>query len=98
MQRFWLGLLLVSSAIILTLSVSVEERAIQARFNGWMRDHKRSYESDEFLQRYQQWRDNWDLVESHNADNSQTYKLAMNQFGDMSSQEFSRLYLGTGEI
>ncbi len=94
MKQFWLTFLLISCAAVLALSISVEERAIQARFSGWMRDHKRSYESDEFLQRYQQWRDNLEYIERHNADETKTYKLAMNHFGDMSPEEFAQRFLG----
>ncbi len=94
MRQFWLTLLVISCAVVLALSISVEERAVQARFNGWMREHKRSYQSEEFLQRYQQWRNNLDIVERHNADNSKTYKLAMNEFSDMTTEEFAKRYLG----
>jgi len=33
-------------------------------------------------------------MESHNADNSQTYKKGINVFSDLTKEEFSSIYLG----
>ncbi len=96
MNKTVLGLFVLCSSLFMlcAFAVSVEERALQARFTGWMKENKRSYESEEFLKRWNQWRDNALFVEQHNSDPTQTYKVGMNEYADMSTEEFSRVYLG----
>ncbi len=91
-----LGLFVLCGSLLFlcAFSAKIEERELQARFTGWMKEHKRSYENEEFLRRWNQWRDNALFVEQHNNDPNQTYKVAMNQYGDMTPEEFSRVYLG----
>ncbi len=89
-----LFVLLGSILFLCTFATAIEERELQARFFGWMRENKRSYGNDEFLNRYEQWRENALFVERHNSDPKQTYKVAMNQYGDMSSVEFARVFTG----
>jgi C1A family cysteine protease len=74
--------------------VSIEERELQGRFNGWMRQHARSYDSGEFLERYNIWRDNMAFVEEFNRSGDKTFTVAMNQYGDLEPEEFARLYKG----
>jgi cathepsin L len=83
-------------AIASVHGVSIEERELQGRFNGWMRQHARSYDSDEFLERYNIWRDNMAFVEEFNRDGGETksFTVAMNQFGDLEPEEFARLHKG----
>ncbi len=99
MNKAALGLFVLCGSLLLLCafaqsSFSREERELQSRFSGWMREHKRSYESSEFVRRWNTWKANAKFVEKHNSDPKQTYKVAMNQFGDMSPQEFKRVYLG----
>lgn len=37
-------------------SDQLSERELQGRFTTWMREHARSYSSDEFMKRYNVWR------------------------------------------
>jgi hypothetical protein len=78
----------------LAQGVSIEERELQGRFNGWMRQHARSYDSDEFLERYNIWRENMAFVEEFNRAGDKSFTVAMNQYGDLAPEEFSRLYKG----
>ncbi len=91
-----LGLFVLCGSILFLCAFAnaIEERELQARFTGWMREHKRSYGSEEFLARWDQWRENAEFVERHNSDPTKTYKVAMNKYGDMSAVEFARVYTG----
>jgi len=63
-------------------------------FTSWMKQHDKHYESSEFLHRFLTWKSNMDMIRTHNADKSHTYKLAMNTFGDMTTEEFLAVYTG----
>ncbi len=97
MNKTALGLFVLCCSSLFFLCAfanTFEERALQARFSGWMKDNKRSYDSEEFLKRWNQWRVNAQFVEQHNSDPNQTYEVEMNEYADMSIEEFTRVYLG----
>lgn len=75
-------------------SAGLSERELQTQFNSWMRNHGRSYNADEFLPRYQAWRSNMDFIEEFNRQGNRTFAVAMNQFGDLTPEEFGRLHKG----
>jgi cathepsin L len=67
-----------------------------------MQKYKKSYHHEEFQARYAVFRTNMDFIEAHNSGNS-TFSVDMNQFGDLTNEEFKRTYLGsrythTGEL
>jgi cathepsin L len=66
----------------------------QTSFTAWMRQHGKSYAHEEFLARYDTYRNNLAYINSHNAKKDSTFTLAMNQFGDLTSQQFAALYNG----
>jgi len=53
-----------------------------------------AYHHDNFQTKYSTFKSNLDFVDSHNADTTKTFKVAMNKFGDLSQAEYSRM-LGT---
>jgi len=62
--------------------------------------YKRKFEKvyttvEEEGERYQQWLKNMDLVKQHNAEFSNTYTIGINQFSDMSDEEFSAVMLSS---
>lgn len=59
-----------------------------------MQNYKKSYHHDEFLIRFNNFKNNLEYIEKHNSDPTKTFKLAMNQFGDLTNEEFKSLYLG----
>jgi hypothetical protein len=68
-------------------------------FNSWARYHGRSYASHEFGFRYNVWRDNYAYVEHFNANANASFTLAINDLGDMTEDEVSRVYTGlVGEV
>jgi C1A family cysteine protease len=56
-------------------------------FAAWMSTHSKSYSNEEFVFRWNVWRENHRFIEEHNRQNH-TYHLAMNQFGDLTIDEF----------
>jgi cathepsin L len=66
----------------------------QTAFTKWMQQNKKSYRHEEFLPRFDIFKNNLAFVDAHNADNSHSYTLAMNKFGDLTASEFARLYTG----
>jgi cathepsin L len=74
---------------------ALSEVEYQSAFTFWMQQNQKSYHHDEFLHRFRTFKANLDFVNRHNANSNKTFTVAMNKFGDLSIQEFSRFYLGT---
>jgi cathepsin L len=66
----------------------------QKAFTEWMQTHKKSYHHDEFQTRFSTFKANLDFINKHNAANK-SFTVAMNKFGDLTSEEFAKLFLGT---
>jgi cathepsin L len=88
MKTIALALLFACAAFALS------ESEYQSAFTFWMQQHQKSYHHDEFLMRYRTFKANLDFINLHNKSNK-TFTVAMNKFGDLSSHEFQKIYLGT---
>jgi len=88
MKTFLLAILFACAALALS------ESEYQSSFTFWMQQHQKSYHHDEFLHRYSTFKKNLNFINEHNKANK-SFTVAMNKFGDMSIQEFSKIYLGT---
>eukprot|EP01083_Nonionella_stella_P229840 813026_1 len=63
-------------------------------FDIWKNETKRSYDTiDEELKRYTIWLETLENVLRHNSDETQSFKLAMNAFSDLTEDEFTTQYL-----
>jgi cathepsin L len=68
--------------------------SLQDSFNSWAAVHGKDYKSKyEYNYRMAVYKSNLDFIESHNRQNL-GFTVAMNQFGDLTLEEFSQLYLG----
>ena len=59
------------------------------------------YGIDTDIKKFAQWRENIDVIESHNAlfhSGQSTYALKMNQFGDLSNAEWRRMVFGKKRV
>jgi cathepsin L len=81
-------------AVLACAFAKFTETEYQSAFTFWMQQYKKSYAHEDFLYRYGIFRDNMDFVDAHNKANK-GFTVAMNQFGDLTSSEFSNIYLGT---
>jgi cathepsin L len=61
-------------------------------FSKWAEHHNRFYEADELEERYENFKVNLDKARKWNAE-KHSFKLAMNQFGDWSMEEYKRKML-----
>jgi hypothetical protein len=62
-------------------------------FEDWKVEHEKTYTGKEHSKRLTTFLSNKELVETHNAENH-GWTMALNQFADMSTEEFNSLYLG----
>jgi len=69
------------------------EQQLQVEFTNFMQQHKKSYTVDEFQYRFQVFKQNARFIDSFNGQNK-TFTVAMNKFGDLTSEEFGKIYLG----
>jgi cathepsin L len=65
----------------------------QAGFTDWMKQYNKVYSHAEFQPRFGIWKQNQDFIMAHNKEN-QSFKVAMNQFGDLTAQEFASIVNG----
>ncbi|XP_063508492.1 pro-cathepsin H isoform X2 [Pongo pygmaeus] len=61
-------------------------------FKSWMSKHRKTYSTDEYHHRLQTFASNWRKINAHNNGNH-TFKMALNQFSDMSFAEIKHKYL-----
>jgi cathepsin L len=83
----------VAFALLFAFAAAISEREYQSRFVDWMHQNKRTYNHEEFRTRYQNFKANLIYIDNFNAQSQTSMKLGMNQFGDLSNQEFQKLYL-----
>jgi len=62
-------------------------------FNQWKATHGKAYEGGEHNARLGIFQENAKIVEQHNAGNH-TWTMAMNEYADLSAEEFNSFYLG----
>eukprot|EP00808_Paulinella_micropora_P007250 g64805.t1 len=71
----------------------------KGEFRSWMLKYQKQYKSTaEEARRFEAFKFNLDFVTTHNAAGNYTYKVAMNQFADLTVEEFGRRYLGYREM
>lgn len=85
-------LLLAGITSVFLYSTSHQKSHI--KFNEWALLNGKTYESDvEKIYREKIFNENVAKVEEHNADETQTYKMGINQFTDLTQAEFTTKYL-----
>jgi C1A family cysteine protease len=71
----------------------MSEETYQFLFTKWMEQHGKEYESDQVFSRYNVFKANLDFIRKHNEGN-ETYTMGMNEFGDLTWEEFRSTYIG----
>jgi len=69
------------------------EKEYQKAFTAFVTKYNKSYPHDEFFARYEIFKANYDIVQTHNKVKS-SYFLAVNQFTDLTNAEFVERYTG----
>lgn len=88
---------LLCAAFILLRAVSampIDEDMLRTEFTGWMKQHNKVYNSYEFKHRWETWRRNSLWIRDFNSRNESTFTVAMNKFGDLTAEEFARVFNG----
>merc|ERR1711966_100082 len=65
-------------------------------FTKFTRRHRKRYENrNEYLHRYKVWKDNLEFVRTWNSDHNNGFKVGMNEFADLTDDEFAEHYLNS---
>jgi cathepsin L len=72
---------------------ALSELEYQREFTNWIAENDKSYAHEEFFMRYNTFKSNLDWITANNAANK-SYTVAMNKFGDMSTEEFGKTMCG----
>jgi cathepsin L len=98
MTSLFLLLLLITlmsiASSVLAAELAGEEAAMQARHEEWMAKHGRKKDDAEKARRFQVFKANSELVDRSNADGNKKYRLAINKFADLTSEEFAATHTG----
>jgi len=92
-------------AVIITMMVEARDlststggygvEAMKVRHQQWMAEHGRTYKDEaEKARRFQVFKANADFVDRSNAAGRNSYQLAINEFADMTNDEFVAMYTG----
>ena len=84
---------LLCAYIPLLLGAIISESENLQLFDQFIKNHNKNYHVDEIRQRYQNFKANLDLINAHNANEQHSFKLAVNEFSDMSDDEYKASYL-----
>eukprot|EP01023_Acetabularia_acetabulum_P060125 TRINITY_DN7226_c0_g1_i3.p1 TRINITY_DN7226_c0_g1~~TRINITY_DN7226_c0_g1_i3.p1 ORF type:complete len:438 (-),score=77.44 TRINITY_DN7226_c0_g1_i3:447-1760(-) len=63
-------------------------------FQHWQSHFKRNYASDEYDQRFEIFKSTAEFISAHNQQEGVSYKLALNEFADLTPEEFKSKHLG----
>nr|BAK01898.1 predicted protein [Hordeum vulgare subsp. vulgare] len=63
-------------------------------FKDWITQSNKQYGIEEMAIRFFNWKNNFDFVQEHNAQAGLTFRLEMNDYADMTAEEFSALHMG----
>ena len=67
-----------------------------AMFESWLVEYGKSYNAlGEKERRFEIFKDNLRFVDEHNADVNRSYRVGLNQFSDLTMEEYQSIYLGT---
>jgi len=90
-MKFVLAFLCLGAFIASASPVFLHEHEYQSLFSKWMAQHNKNYDIDAIFGRYKLWKENLNYIHHSNQQN-RSYTLAMNQFGDLTTEEFRSIY------
>jgi len=94
MRIFLLLSVIVLAFLALVQGHSLTEKDYQSFFSTFVKKYEKSYTHDEFFPRYQIFKANYNKIRHHNMGNH-TFTMAVNEFADMTFDEFHRKMTGT---
>lgn len=90
---------LAASAIVATSAETIQlgkgdHDFFHGEFSTFIRKYGKAYETHEVAGRFAQFIENWKFIEDHNNNGGHSYKVAMNEYGDLSKSEFKERFFG----
>jgi cathepsin L len=67
----------------------------ESEFEDYVKEYGKIYNNTEYMRRYEIFETNMDYIEQSNKDTRKTYKLGINNFTDISHEEFKKTYLNS---
>lgn len=90
-----IALLLVAAAVLYSLEPAQSKDADSLKYIGFLREFGKPVpKGEEFAYRSAIFAENLLRIERHNADLSHSWKMGVNQFADLTQEEFIATYLG----
>jgi len=86
--------MLKSLLLVITVFANLGSASLSKseEWNAWRAEYNKKYDSPlEEESRYLIWSKNYDEIEAHNSDKTQTYQKGLNQFSDLSLFEFRQM-------
>jgi hypothetical protein len=63
-------------------------------FINYQSQYNKNYSKNEYLERFNNFKNNYDYINKHNSKLDRTFNMAINEFSDLSSLEFKERYVG----
>jgi len=82
----------VKAAFVSAAVMHSHEASMQQAFTQYVKQFQKQYPTEEVFARYNAFKDNMAMIEAH--DESSGWTMGVNQFTDLTSQEFASIYLG----
>ncbi|KAG4938765.1 hypothetical protein AAZX31_16G088500 [Glycine max] len=86
----------LSCAIDTSTITNYTDNEVMTMYEEWLVKHQKVYNGlREKDKRFQVFKDNLGFIQEHNNNQNNTYKLGLNQFADMTNEEYRVMYFGT---
>ena len=92
-KNYYYACIFAISCYHVASSRSYSEESMSIKYEKWIAQHGISYENEEVKEaRFQIFKDNVRHIEKHNQEGNHTYKLGINEFADLTNEEFLAKY------
>jgi len=89
------AILLILATLAFASAVTLVENDYQLLFTKFISQHNKKYDTiEEFNKRYSIFKTNMDIIVRHETNTLRTFTMKMNQFGDLTNEEFRARYTG----
>merc|ERR1712018_429425 len=87
------SIIMIVIALLACISVCFAQGPHDNAWEDWKLEYGKVYSAEEELTRYGIWLKSKEDVDLHNADYEQTYTVGLNEWSDMTQEEFAEIYL-----